>query len=439
MNSNQWRFVLAIFGFVLVLAIYYPGVMSHDPLDQLAQSRGLLASTHPPIMSILWRFFDAIVPGPIGMLVFHNTLFWVSLYLLSLTMRSKSSAWASLLIGFIPPVFALLGMIWKDVGMGAALALFVALVARAQQKKQLSYLCWSLLPLFYGIAVRPNAIPAVLPLALAWVLIFDKIRQSGKARNRWRSCAKAIGLTLAIICANGTLNSLSVQTVVIVPGRGALQASMLHDLAALSLYKKKLLFPQYILESRPNYTLQTLKNHFSVVNVNELLFGSNKQIYLGYTSSFNEYDDLKSAWLSAVSENFWPYIQHRFRIIKSLLQIKGIYYPYHFGIDENSLGLEFPNTKLYQFAMATLEKTHYIFFRGWGYALLAFVVCGYSIRKRQVELGGLVALSGILYFAPYFVITSGSDFRYIWWMILSSLLGAVISWNSSMLVIEEPI
>ena len=67
-------------GILLTTFVFHPGYMSPDSVAQLSQGRtGEYTDWHPPVMSWLWGRLDHIVPGPLGMLVFHTLVFWSGL------------------------------------------------------------------------------------------------------------------------------------------------------------------------------------------------------------------------------------------------------------------------------------------------------------------------------------------------------------------------
>src|SRR5260370_15822462 len=73
----------ALLGIALTIACFYPGYMSPDSVEQFAQARsGLFTDWHPPIMSLLWRLADKLLPGPFGMLLLDNLLFWPGMALI---------------------------------------------------------------------------------------------------------------------------------------------------------------------------------------------------------------------------------------------------------------------------------------------------------------------------------------------------------------------
>src|SRR4051812_8322154 len=124
-------YLVCLAGVVLTVAAFYPGVMSPDSIDQWMQGRTWnFYDIHPPIMSALWGVFDRVWAGPAGMLLFHNALFWGAAALFWRLTRDRSIVLASAFaaFGFMPQVLALLGSIWKDVGLGVALFMASALL-----------------------------------------------------------------------------------------------------------------------------------------------------------------------------------------------------------------------------------------------------------------------------------------------------------------------
>ena len=163
--------LVIIAGLLTTVIVFAPGYMSPDSVDQLAQGRsGRYGDWFPPVMSWLWGRLDRAVPGPLGMLVFHNLLFWSGLGLWVALVAPRWSLIVKclmlLVIGFFPPIFLLLSTIWKDVGMAAAFLFASALLLYAERRRSLASLVLSLPALWYGVAVRHNAAIAALPLTL---------------------------------------------------------------------------------------------------------------------------------------------------------------------------------------------------------------------------------------------------------------------------------
>src|SRR5688572_28518775 len=142
---------------LLVCIGFYPGYMTSDSLQQLREARsGTFTTWHPPLMAFVWRQFDRVVPGPIGMVVFHTLMFGAGL---ALFFNRRLGLIPIALVTLSPPVLGHLATVWKDVGMFCALVLAVGLYARGKPG-------WALVPLFYACCVRHNAMLAVVPLVL---------------------------------------------------------------------------------------------------------------------------------------------------------------------------------------------------------------------------------------------------------------------------------
>src|SRR5262249_46633878 len=137
--------------------------------NQLLQARHhWYTDWHPPLMSLVWTFVDLFIAGPAGMLVFHNLMFWIALGLLLSLVDCPLSLTAplGLLVGLFPPIFIALGVILKDAGMMAALFWAFAWLLYARRKRSRLGLVLALGGLFYGTAIRYNALAAALPLSI---------------------------------------------------------------------------------------------------------------------------------------------------------------------------------------------------------------------------------------------------------------------------------
>ena len=97
--------------------------MSEDSFIQLAQARsGDFTALHPPLMALLWKPLDALLPGPGLLLVVQALLAWSGAALfVSLLFRGWGAPLALLAFCLWPTVFSYLGTMWKDVQLGVAL------------------------------------------------------------------------------------------------------------------------------------------------------------------------------------------------------------------------------------------------------------------------------------------------------------------------------
>ncbi|HEU4580065.1 MAG TPA: hypothetical protein VFS67_17525 [Polyangiaceae bacterium] len=102
-----------------------------DSGAQLEQARAFkFVDDHPVLMALIWRYTDRVLPGPLGMLVFMNAMFWAGLTGLfwALPIPLLVRAVGLLAVAFFPPVFSVLPIVLKDGLMPGALLLGLALL-----------------------------------------------------------------------------------------------------------------------------------------------------------------------------------------------------------------------------------------------------------------------------------------------------------------------
>jgi hypothetical protein len=145
-------------------------------------------------------------------------------------------------------------------------------------------------------------------------------------------------------------------------------------------------------------------------------FISNKQ---------GHFQELVRVWAGAITAHPIAYLHRRWDAVATILQVRGVFYPFHTGIDSNEIGLRFMRSPVYEWLIHWLYRTQGIFFRGWLFGCLAILIVISGLRLRRWSAVA-VCSSGLLYILPYLVLSTGSDFRYIWWMIVSTLLGALM-------------
>jgi hypothetical protein len=102
----------------LTLWIFYPGVMTWDAkfvYEDIA--KGTLGDWQSPVMTLLWGLIDTIAPGPGSMFLLIATSYWLGFGLLSFVLATRARRAALLLpiLSLMPPAFAFVGIIWRDV------------------------------------------------------------------------------------------------------------------------------------------------------------------------------------------------------------------------------------------------------------------------------------------------------------------------------------
>lgn len=413
----------SLLGFVLTAWSFWPGHLSFDSLVQLREARaGQFTDWHPPAMAALWRGLDFLLPGPGGMLLLHLGLFWGGLYLIFTRIFPKRpwrAAALTLLMGIYPPVLGLIGTVWKDVGMLAALtfAFGATLAARdAMGAGRRTWIAAGALALLYATLVRHNAIFAVIPLA--WALATALPR-----RRKLSYVALCAGLALAPALVQRALVAESGRTFVH-------QNIWLHDLTAISLAERENLFPP-AWRAGQGYpeTLDELRAVYREDGVTSLSCCDATTPRFRMARDRVELRELERAWWSAIARAPGAYLHHRWMVTRSQFGIaRDLCNPYHPGIDPNPEGIALVNPGADALLMrvpAAFRET--VLFRGWFHLLfcagaLAVLWRGGRIAGRNRGPCRALAASGLAYAGAYFFISTSCDFRMLCWLVMTSAL-----------------
>lgn len=193
--------VMCAIGFCLSIYCYYPGFGGHDPATQYVQAMsGVYGDWHPPMMAALWKSIVIIFRDKLGydttgrgvIWGWHTGLVWIGI---GAILHSGKSLWSSrhrkgvsrLFVFAIP--LLLVGVLYtdllhatraitKDTGMLGSYFIATGVLLNWNEKFPWNWIfsCLFLFFLFYGTALRHNAVFAVIPLLLWFVwLLFPKL------------------------------------------------------------------------------------------------------------------------------------------------------------------------------------------------------------------------------------------------------------------------
>lgn len=417
--------------FALLLACFQPGLMSFDSFQQLEQARtGQYSDFHPPIMAFVWSGLDRVVPGPLGMLLLHGAMFFGGLaLLLGAAMRTAwSGAGGVLVVALLPPVFANLGTIWKDVGLAAALVAAAATTLRGARGGTKAWFAAALPLLFYANAVRHNATAAVLPLAILWA---TTLLQRCGVRRRLAGPALGVALTGMLVGSTAVVDAalLRVRT-------HPVQTLLLYDLAGISVRTGQDLLPAFVARDpgfdlverySPKWGSHTLF-HWQCSYIAQPAKAPPR---LTTVPGDDEVARLWSAWFDAVLANPLAYLAHRWELTtwQFGLHAGPVAYAFHDDILANSLGMRFEPTA----ATAAMRSVRdalrdSVLFRGWFFVAVLLGVLAFVWRRWRPGRGGALAIaaSGLLYALPLPLYSVASDFRLLLWTVVAAALGVVL-------------
>ncbi len=434
-------YALAALGFVLTLAAFYPGYMSPDSMaNWLGGRQWLFKDVNGPVMTAVWGLIDSVVPGPAGMLVLQNLVFWAAPagYRRAPWLRSLVLGVLLVLVAFMPQVWSQMSTIWKDTGQAATLFLGSALIYHAGRTNSKTSFFASFPFLLYGYAVRLNSVAAILPLALwaGYVACGLFGRLKGRREAGSRALPLAVGVVIFLMLSGATFvtNRALTKGKTVYP----FHQVYLYDLAAISKARGENLFPAYISENK-NFSLEKVFARYNIYSVNDLIWddspnpGDKAVLEFMYDpvepggEVGAKMEELRSKWLRAVWENKGTYLYHRWRIYAQLngFTTKGVSNPYWVAaFDANPP--EFRNTQN-GLNRALMEYYRLLcrspFFRGAFWILICFGLV-YLALKRRLRDDWLVVLvhaaSSLLYAGSYFFTAPSTEFRYLLWTMIAS-------------------
>src|SRR6185369_8894702 len=174
---------ITLVGFTLEAVAFWPGLMSVDSIVQYTQAvLRQYGDQHPPVMAWLWSWTNRVVTGPGGMLIVHLGLLWIGLWAIAEGARRRGlrHAWIVPLVGFMPTIANIAGVIWKDVGMAYALLCAGGLLYashRVKRAMRVAAIAAALMLMAYATMIRANAATATLAVACYWVAVaFPRVR-----------------------------------------------------------------------------------------------------------------------------------------------------------------------------------------------------------------------------------------------------------------------
>lgn len=445
-SATYAAYFAALVGFLIAILAFWPGYMSPDSVVQLAQAReGVTTNVYPPLMAYIWRFTDHIVPGPGGMLLLHNLVFWGALAtIVRACVRNPFLQLIAVLgAGLLPPSFASLGTIWKDVGMQSFLLAGVAglIVTKRGNPWAVGI---SLLAFAVAIGYRHNAVAAAVPLLgynafLAVRLVADRWPSIVHQLSQRGLYAASVAMMMVVIVAVPVLLVDVVQNYGVQDAH-LWSAALVHDLAGISVLRNEDFLPRYV--NPQNITVGELRRMYSPLHANSLFVPESRKYLeiadplpdkaISYQLTPAQADDLKFRWMIAVLDNFGSYAYHRWQIAERLLVIRPRqpWYPFIAGIDPNPWGLHFNPSAFNSFVMRVINYAAFgsCLFAAWAYYTILSVcfVLSLLVRFRYSPLMQILYISVILYLVSILVFGMSGDFRYNIWGVTGAFLAPIL-------------
>lgn len=406
-------------------ALFAPGWFSYDTAYLWWIVRGQpLDETVPVVLALVWRGLAAVLPDPHGFFIAQLLLIWLGLAatVSALPISRGRQVIALLVVGLWPPFLALQPQVWKDLWMVGALLWSVAALLHARRGSSIAlWLAW--LPLAFAIATRPNAITAVLPLALWWAALLLARGRSPVTASRVAGVGVVAIVVLALLAA--------------LPSRlaGAKPAPMwpyvaLWDLAAVSVPAQRVLVPPAF--QGEAVTVATLAEG-AREDSNVPVFASGAVIYIPEAGVAD--DDLRAlrrAWLAMAREHPRAWLSHRWRLTGHLFgwrrdarHAPQVLAPGIVPYRDNPPLAPRPSPTRDALQAWWNARVAGPWFVAWPY-LGVLAIVGLWAWHRRASPAAVLAASGLANALPLTLASTSAEFRYLAWTVVATLLAVVL-------------
>jgi len=413
---------LIVAGFLLTLAIFYPGVMTYDAkfvYEDIA--KGVLGDWQSPVMTVLWGAIDPIAPGAASLFLLTVTGYWLGFGLLAFALARRSTALALMLplLALAPPAFILVGILWRDVLFATCwlLAASIAFAAVGYDRRvgvPAQLLALALCAL--GVLLRPNSLMAA-PILAAYIL--------------WP--AQMFFKRTAILMIPAAAGFFALVQVVYYGALGATRQHPLHsimvfDLGGISHFSKENQFPVDWSEAEQALLLNGCYQptqwdiYWRLEPCDFVMRKLEGEKKLFGTST------VTTAWTRAMMRHPLAYLQHRAAFMWNFLAGDNlVMWLADVERPGESVFVDRPGFMALVRLHDALKPTP--LFRTGTWLLVCFAVCGFAWRKRETPEGAFalgVCGSAAVYVLTFFVVGVASDFRYGYWAVLAGIAGSVV-------------
>jgi hypothetical protein len=409
-------------GYGLTLWIFYPGVMTYDAkfvYEDIA--KGTLGDWQSPVMAWLWELIDPIAPGAGSIFLLTATSYWLGFGLLSFVLAARAMSRALLLpiLALMPPAFAFVGIIWRDVLFATCWLLASGMALSVSErpspiKPMAQFLALALITV--GVLLRPNALLAA-PILAAYAIWPSRFSVH---RAAILFVPAAVGLFAIVqILYYGALGATR---------QHPLQAIMIFDLGGISHFAKENQYPVDWSDLQRAKLLNTCYQptqwdiYWRLEPCDFVMGKIERETGLFGTPA------IPKAWLIAILRHPLAYLRHRVAFMWNFL-----------AADNLTMWLadvEHPTQRVFAdrpdfMALVSvhdvLKSTPLLRVGSW--LLTCIALCGLCWRQRGTSDGAFVlgvCGSATIYVSSFLFIGVASDFRYGYWAVLAAIAGTVI-------------
>ncbi len=434
--SQRWPlrayWLIAVVGFVAILALNLPGQMTVDTTYQLYEGRsGHRLTFNPWIMSWLLGRFDAVTPGAGLFMAANAALLMISLALLP-RLSKRPVGWAApatlALVLATPQLINFQGIVWKDVLFAnLSIAGFVSLAVglRGGVPGWRALIAPLLLFALAGL-VRQNGLIAAALAALALGVVV------GQARGWRRGLAYGAGGLAAVLALASILGAT------ITPKVSELKNANTVGLRVIQHYDivgAVAADPNVDLSDLPPARAAVIRAEGPGLYSDERTDGFDQSETLTRALWQTPKPNLEAAWFNLVLHRPGLYLTHRLKVFSWVFLTPSVERcgPIAAGVDgpadilaklQIAPGVDSRDALLYRYASGFFGTP---VFSHLSYAVLALAIAGLLVLRRRpadIVMIGLM-LAGLGFAASFLFLSIACDYRYLYMLDLSALAGLV--------------
>jgi hypothetical protein len=392
---------------------------------------------HHPFLPILMMVSRTISNDTSFLLFIQLACLWTGVYLFSLSLKNQIGRWAvlSILIAYTPIILNQLGYLGKTTLQTATfLLVFGACYYYYSTKKRpvLQVQLLLLFALFLGTTIRGYSYISAIPITAFFVYI-SIIKFNFKA-----IIIKVMSLTLVILTMFFIIEKLTIYKALNVEQTYKSANFFEYDLAGImansgKLYSHRLLLPEFRTHEA---ILENYQKHNGAWRIIEIYGKDKKRNGRVYQNVFNSEDKrfLFNEWISAITDNPFSYLKHRYHAISFSLGFKnkvwGIQNKIIFRKDNHKNGLRNISSLFWIiFKKYNIQFQQTIFFKPWFWFILnilIFLISTFLLFKRnysqKILPHAVLNSSGTLFYVTYLFICLSPSARYVYWGTVATAL-----------------
>lgn len=424
--------VLGVLVFAFAIYMFWPGYMGPDSRSQFQQARDFsFTDDHPVLMVLVWHYLDRVLPGPLGMLVFTNALYWAGLSALFWLLPGPLvvRALAFLAIALFPPGLSFLPVVYKDPLMHGALLLGIACVVPDGRRALWARLALGGVCFLLAVGVRHNGAAAVWPflaLPLMRVPVIARLRPWLRL-----SVSSVAGLVLAFVMTRGLDRALAPLS----RATEFWQTVPVYDLAGMSVQANELLVDPDLAVFGRGMGLEEIQRQFDVAYGGFLyrcVPGRRPCAPLfRFTRDPKVLEHLADNWISAILEHPGAYLAHRWLLTERMLTVNLTGWELYFTstAPHGEFARRYAPSDRLSWVLSFMERhIRSVPYSPWLYVVLSLALVPFALRRYLREDAAvplLFLLSGLAYLASILIGASAPEFRYCVWTMLCALLALV--------------